>query len=86
MFLALMDVEASVRMRIDNKFIFLLVKEVKLINVSSIELDDIVFAHTNAKLIQNIDSSIIFEKSIQRTRVTLVMRVRLGIWIARLSY
>ena len=47
--------------------------------VSLLELDDIVLAHTSDKLTRNINSSIIFEKSIQRTWFTLVMRVRLAI-------
>ena len=46
--------------------------------MSSIELDDVVLAHTSDKVIQNIGSLIISEKSIQRIRFTLVMCVGLA--------
>ena len=44
--------------------------------MSSRELDDIVLAYTSDMLLQNIDSSITFEKSIQQARFTLVTSVR----------
>ena len=41
-----------------------------------IALDKIVLTRTSNSLVQNIFSSVSFENSIQRTKITLVMRVR----------
>ena len=57
-----------------GKLVFL-VKEVKLIRVSSIELGDIVLAHTSDNLVR---ARIFSKKTTQSTRFVLVTRVRVN--------
>ena len=60
---------------------------IRLVEYSSFEtgsqadlrvLDNIMLTHTSDSLVKNTDSSSFFEKIIQRTKITLIMRVRLA--------